>query len=119
MIKACGCSTIRYFMEGEVCEGETQLCNKCNDTKLNEWKGHLNELENITHNKNVPIKTAIQQFHSVSRNSDNYILQNYILGLLKDVLLVQAVANQWVCSKEKLDFVNLKLFIAIKHNYIY
>ena len=118
MIKSCGCYTIRYFVKGEVCEGERLLCKSCNSDKLNEWNCHLDELENITHYKNVPIKIAIQQFHSVSRNSDNYILQNYILGLLKDILLVQSVENEWVCSKEKLDFLNLLLFITVKHNYI-
>ena len=119
MIKSCGCYTVRYFVEGEVCEGETQLCNGCNNDKLNDWNCHLDELEKITHNTNVPIKKAIERFHSVSRNSDNYILQNYILRLFKDILLIQSVENEWVCSKEKIDFINLELFIAIKHNYIY
>uniref|UniRef100_A0A6C0LMJ5 Uncharacterized protein n=1 Tax=viral metagenome TaxID=1070528 RepID=A0A6C0LMJ5_9ZZZZ len=119
MIKSCGCFTIRYFVKGEICEGEKQLCDNCNSDKLNEWNSHLAELENIIHNTNVPIKIAIQQFHSVSRNSDNYILQNYIFGALKDILLVQTFENKWICSKEKLDFINLALFLTIKHNYIY
>lgn len=99
-------------------EGEIQLYKSCNHDKLNVWIAHLDELANITHTKNIPIKIAIQKFHSVSRNSDNYILQNYIFGILKDILLVQTIKGEWVCSKEKLDFVNLALFITIKHNYI-
>ena len=110
IIKECGCYKVRYFVNRGFYDGKIQLCDSCKINKINEWNNHIYELENITHATNIPIKMAINKFHSISGNSDNYILQNYILGKLKDILLVQKVKNRWVCSKEKLDFVNLELY---------
>ena len=110
IIKDCGCYKIKYFVDRGFYEGKIQLCDSCKNNKINEWNIHIYELENINHFTNIPIKTAIQKFHPISGNTDKYIFQNYILGKLKDILLVQKINNRWVCSKEKLDFVNLELY---------
>jgi hypothetical protein len=113
-ITYCGCYAIKYFVDRGFYEGSIQLCNSCKSNKINEWNKHIYELENITHITNIPIKIAIQKFRVIHcGNSDNWILQNYILSKLKDILLVQKIKNKWVCSKEKLDFTNLELFTKI------
>jgi hypothetical protein len=99
IIKDCGCYKFKYFVDRGFYEGEIKLCDSCKNNKINEWNIHIYELKNINHFTNIPIKTAIQKFHSISGNSDKYIFQNNILGKLKDILLVQKINNRWVCSK--------------------
>ena len=81
--------------------------------KNEERKKHIAEVDKIMHMTLIPIKLAIEKYRAHHRAGDStqwirkcITSQN---STYKEILLVEKVRNKWMCSKERLDFVDFNI----------
>ena len=75
-----------------------------------ECKKHIAEVDKIVHVTLIPIKSAIEKYKKRNKisGSSRWILER-MTGRYKEILLVQKVRNRWMCSKERLDFIDFNI----------
>ena len=90
-----------------------RLLNETESEKNEERKKHILEVNKIMHMTLIPIKLAIEKYRAHHRASDStqwirkcITSQN---STYKEILLVEKVRNKWMCSKERLDFVDFNI----------
>ena len=77
--------------------------------KEDERKQYILEVVNIIHTSLIPLKIAAEKYRSQLWGGNGLqwfhkrLISNY-----KEILLIQKLSNKWMCSKEKLDFINFK-----------
>jgi hypothetical protein len=81
--------------------------NKCNELKLK--REYYKEVIAIEHKSFIPIKIAVDKYIKQIKLINNFrYTQNEIVNYYNEVLIIQKIKNKWMCSKEKLDFINFK-----------
>ena len=61
----------------------------------------------IEHTTLIPIKIAVEKFIAQINKINNYLYtQKIIINDYDKVLLIQKNKNKWMCSKERLDFID-------------
>ena len=74
-----------------------------------ERKQYILAVGNIIHTSLIPLKIAAEKYRSQLWGGNGLqwfhkrLISNY-----KEILLIQKLSNKWMCSKEKLDFINFK-----------
>jgi len=90
------------------CNKKLELKNKI---KKEELKSHLEYINSIETLNFVPIKNALTKYRNTTSisNSDKWIVNN-LRSRTYTVLQVHKKNNRWICSKERLDEIDFKVF---------
>ena len=68
---------------------------------------HLIDIANINHITFIPIKSAINKYITQIREINNFCYtQKFIIRNYNEILVIQKIKNKWMCSKEKLEFID-------------
>ena len=88
-------------------EKEKQIKQAKICTYLSIKEKHLIDIANINHITFIPIKLAINKYITQIREINNFCYtQKFIIRNYNEILIIQKIKNKWMCSKEKLEFID-------------
>ena len=89
-------------------EDEQQLAKLSRrETAKQQWQSYLDQLRQIEHKTNTPIKHAMNKLLSCSNicSSDQWIFNHVLIPDFGDILMIQKL-NRWVRSEERLNAID-------------